>query len=751
MPSAPEKLRQDLLELLRTGAARPMTVREIQRRLGTPRDGTRELQSLLNRLCESGEVVRTRGKRYGAAAEMNLGSGRLSARPDGYGFVRLEGDPGGEVFVKAGALAGAMHGDRVLVRIEKAVPGRSPEGSVVRVLARARATVVGRIEITGAHGFVTPADPRLPQDVFVPEGHIGEARSGEMVVVEITAWPAARRPAEGTVVEVLGADGAPGVAEEVIIRQYDLPHRFPRRVLVEAEGAPARVAPADLAGRRDLRGLLTVTIDGETARDFDDAISLELTGKSTYLLRVHIADVAHYVAEGGAMDREAYARGTSVYFPGRVLPMLPERLSNGICSLNPGEDRLAFTVALELSREGRVLAHDFLETVIHSDARLTYTQVARALEAADPAALPDVPGLLEMLGHARDLALAVRGQRSRRGSIDFDLPEEEILLDLQGNLREIARRERNIAHRIIEEFMIAANEAVAGYFAWLKVPGLYRVHEPPDGEKLAAFAEFAAGFGHKLRLPHEPTPRFLADFIETLRGRPEERVLNEVLLRSMKQAVYAMENIGHFGLASATYTHFTSPIRRYPDLVVHRLLRELVRRGRFSPAREEELLGTLPETAVHASARERVAMEAEREVVSLKKAEYLAGRVGESAQGFITGVTHFGFFVELADVPVEGLVHVSTLGDDYYQHREELHALVGANTGTTFRLGDAVTVRIAAVNAALRRADFVLVRERPEPAGKSTKRRGRAAAAGRPAKGGGRPGGKRARSAKPRR
>jgi ribonuclease R len=352
-----------------------------------------------------------------------------------------------------------------------------------------------------------------------------------------------------------------------------------------------------------------------------------------------------------------------------------------------------------------------------------------------------------MLEQAKELALAIRAQRARRGSIDFDLPEEQILLDLQGSITTIIRSERNVAHRIIEEFMIAANEAVAGYFGWMKVPGIYRVHEVPSNEKLAAFAEFAAGFGHKIRLPLEPTSRFFADFIETLHGRPEERVLNEVLLRSMKQAVYSADNIGHFGLASTAYTHFTSPIRRYPDLVVHRLLRDLVRRGRFTPAHAEELDATLPEVAAHCSARERVATEAEREVVNLHKTEYLARRVGETAAGFITGVTHFGLFVQLADVPVEGLVHVSTLGDDYYKHREDLRALVGTNTGTTFRHGDAVTVKIAAVNTALRRADFILVRERAPGAPETT----RPARGERPARSarGPKPGPRRTDAAKP--
>ncbi len=715
-----DELRDKVLALLRAKGAHPMSLRDLQHLLKVPPGGKRELHALLRRLCESGDLVRTRGRRFGVSAEMNLAPGRLQMHPDGYGFVVLDDKGTGDVFVKARELGGALHADRVLVRIEQELPGgRGPEGSIVRVLARARASVVGRIERTGEYAYLTPADPRLTQDVFIPDGRAGEAQSGQMVVAEITAWPAARRPAEATVVEVLGNEGAPGVAEEVIIRQFELPHHFPRRVLADAETVPAEVGAREHAGRSDLRRVLTVTIDGETARDFDDAISLELTPKGTWLLRAHIADVSHYVPEGGPMDREAFARGTSVYFPGRVLPMLPERLSNGICSLNPGVDRLAFTAVLEFSRQGKILNHDFLETVIHSDARLTYTAVARALEGGD-STLPEVSGLKAMLEQARDLALALRAQRARRGSIDFDLPEEQILLDLQGGITTILRSERNIAHRIIEEFMIAVNEAVAGYFGWMKVPGIYRVHEAPAQAKLAAFAEFAAGFGHKIRLPLEPTSRFLADFIETLRGRPEERVLNEVLLRSMKQAVYAADNIGHFGLASMAYTHFTSPIRRYPDLVAHRLLRDLVRRGRFTPARAEELDAALPEIAAHCSARERTATEAEREVVNLYKTEYLARRVGETAGGFITGVTHFGLFVQLADVPVEGLVHVSTLGDDYYKHREDLRALVGSNTGTTFRHGDAVQVKIAAVNTALRRADFVLVRERATGAATTT-------------------------------
>ena len=499
-----DALRDEVLVLLRAKGAHPMSLRDIQHLLKVPPGGKRDLQSLLRRLCESGDLVRTRGKRFGVSAEMNLAPGRLQMHPDGYGFVVLDEKATGDVFVKARELAGAMHGTASSCASSRRSPAAAaPRAASSACSQRARASVVGRIERTGEYAYLTPADPRLTQDVFIPDGRVGEAQTGQMVVAEITAWPAARRPAEATVVEVLGDEGAPGVAEEVIIRQFDLPHRFPRRVLLDAETVPAEVGAPERAGRSDLRGMLTVTIDGETARDFDDAISLELTPKGTWLLRVHIADVSHYVPEGGAMDREAFARGTSIYFPGRVLPMLPERLSNGICSLNPGVDRLAFTAVLEFSRQGKVLNHDFLETVIHSDARLTYTAVARALEGGDPAALPEVPGLAAMLEQARELALAIRAQRARRGSIDFDLPEEQILLDLQGSITTIVRSERNVAHRIIEEFMIAANEAVAGYFGWMKVPG----HLPGARGPGAGEARRLRGVRGGVRPQDPPPPR----------------------------------------------------------------------------------------------------------------------------------------------------------------------------------------------------------------------------------------------------
>ncbi len=716
---AMEYLKDHLLSLMRKSAYRPMTLQELLRRFSVPGDKKKQFKALLLELCESGEVVPVKGRRYGLAKKMNLITGILQAHPEGYGFVSPDsraGKAGEDVFVKARSMGNAMHGDQVLVRLEHFVKGRAPEGSVIRILRRANSTVVGRLERYSGYGYVIPADHRITQDIYVPLRSLGDAEDRQMVVAEIVNYPTRKRNPEGRIVEILGADGDPGVAEEVIVHQYELPHSFSGKTAREVSRIPMEVRPEDVRDRLDLRSKLTFTIDGENARDFDDAVSVELSAKSTFLLWVHVADVSHYVAPGGSLDEEAFERGTSVYFPGRVIPMLPEELSNGICSLNPGQDRLAMTVFLEFSAQGKLLRHDFFETVIRSSARLTYAQAARALGEEGDAVLPDVPGILPALELMRDLALRLQAVRHKRGSIDFDLPEAEILLDLRGNIKDICRAERNIAHRIIEEFMIVANETVARYFHWLKVPGLYRVHERPESDTLAAFGEFAAGFGHRFPAPHNVHPKVLSDFLSSLQGTPEERVLNQVLLRSMKQARYSMENIGHFGLASQTYTHFTSPIRRYPDLVVHRLLRELLRRGRFTPRREEELIQALPETAARSSERERVAMDAEREVVNLKKVEFMADKTGEDFDGFITGVTSFGFFVQLQEFLIDGLVHVSTLGDDYYIYSETGHSLVGEHTKKLFRLGDPVRVRLEKVDRDKRQIDFILVREKEAPA-----------------------------------
>jgi ribonuclease R len=517
----------------------------------------------------------------------------------------------------------------------------------------------------------------------------------------------------GRIVEVLGWPDDPDVEVLTVIRKYELPADFPADALAEAREIGG-IAPGDLTGRTDLREQATVTIDGETARDFDDAVSVRRDANGAIRLWVSIADVSHYVKPGSPLDREAYLRGTSVYFPDRCLPMLPEELSNGICSLKPGEDRLTLTAEMLFDAEGHRLQADFYPSVIRSMSRLTYTQVARVLEKGEVAVLGEKTSLADDLRLMEELARRLMARRHSRGSLDFDLPEPEIVIDTTtGDTISILRSERTIAHRLIEECMLAANEAVAGHLERNDMPTLFRIHEPPSPEKIKAFAELAAGFGHLLSLDGDSVNGTeLQRLLEGTAGRPEELTLNRVLLRSMKQARYAAENLGHFGLAALTYTHFTSPIRRYPDLVVHRILKALIA-GRPSGAERDRLAAYLPETGLHTSKRERVAMEAERELVELKRLQFMRERVGDEFSGFVTGVTGNGLFVELTEFFVEGVIPVTSLDDDYYQFVERLHALVGRNTRRLFRIGDRVTVLVASVSIDRRQIEFSLIEHVP--------------------------------------
>jgi ribonuclease R len=510
-----------------------------------------------------------------------------------------------------------------------------------------------------------------------------------------------------------------------IIRKHGLPDTFPSDALAEARSIEKGAGDPGTSGRTDLRGLTTVTIDGEMARDFDDAVAVVREPDGTVRLWVSIADVSHYVRPGSPLDREAYLRGTSVYFPDRCLPMLPEELSNGICSLVPGEDRLTMTAELLYGREGDLRDVRFYPSVIRSAARLTYTLVEKIVVAEDGEACAAHRTLVPVLLLMKELALRLTAMRRRRGSIDFDLPEPEIIMNLQGEIEDIVRSKRLLAHRIIEEFMLAANEAVATTIADRDIPSLYRIHEPPDPGKIGEFREFAYNFGYRLPGNTEGTvsPADLQCLLDEAEGKPEERMINEVLLRCMKQARYSAELLGHFGLASACYTHFTSPIRRYPDLVVHRILRRIL----DGPVGEDErrrLAATLPETAAHTSRRERVAMEAEREIVNLRKAQFMQSRLGEEYDGIITGVATFGFFVELVEIFVEGMVPVAMLRDDYYQYLEKEHLLVGSRTGVKFRIGDPVRVRVARVDLERRQIEFVLAGEIGDSAGSGLAGRG---------------------------
>ncbi|MDD2337795.1 MAG: ribonuclease R [Geobacteraceae bacterium] len=634
-------------------------------------------------------------------------TGRLSTHRDGYGFV-IPDEGGDDVFIPARYLRDNMHGDRVIVSIQsRSTPGRL-EGRVIETLERGFTTIVGRFELSGAVGLVIPDEPRLSSPIAIPPTDRRKARNGQMVVAEITAYPSGRSGAIGRIIEILGNRDDPDVEFLTIVRKYGLPDLFPPEVLAEAASVFRPVGDTDLEGRVDLRNALTVTIDGETARDFDDAVSVRREKKDGIRLWVSIADVSHYVAPDSFLDREALSRGTSVYFPDRCIPMLPEKLSNGICSLNPREDRLALTVELLFDLGGEARETRFYPSVIRSDERLTYTEVKEILVDGNPAITERYTVLLNDLRTMEELAGRLGIKRRQRGSIDFDLPEPEIVLDLQGRPESIGIAERNLAHRIIEEFMLAANEAVASYLEEKGIPCIFRVHEPPDPAKLVDFREFIKPMGLSFKLKGDSVaPGEFQRLLGEAEGRPEERMVNELLLRCMKQARYSAENLGHFGLASPRYLHFTSPIRRYPDLVVHRILKDQLS-GRIQKSQRGKLAADLPEVAEQSSQRERKAMEAEREIIDLKRLQYMEKRVGDVFDAFITGVTTFGFFVELPDLVVEGLVHVSSLGDDLYRLIEKQHTLKGQKSGIAYRIGDRVRVRVDAVNRSTKRIEFSL-------------------------------------------
>ncbi|HEX7128036.1 MAG TPA: ribonuclease R [Thermodesulfobacteriota bacterium] len=728
--------RDALLAFMRDAAYRPMLLDELGRGLGVPVEDLPALERLVRELVEEGAVVRTRTGRFGLPERMNLVVGRVVVHPDGYGFLVPDRRPdradGGDFFLAPRSIREVMDGDRVVARVERERRDGGREARVIRVLERARTRIVGRYEASRGVGYVVPHEKRLVHEVVIPPDQVAGAVSGDLVVAELTSYPSDRGGPEGRIVEVIGRREDPDAEAELIIRKHELPHRFGAAALAEADRAARERAPSEpdiaASGRVDLRDRTLVTIDGETARDFDDAVGIEPLEGGRTRLYVAIADVSHYVDPGGALDREAYARGTSVYFPDRAIPMLPEVLSNGICSLNPRVDRYALTAELTFDAAARPLEARIYPSVIRSRARLTYTLVRRIVGDRDEAARAAHAPLVADLERMADLAARLRSRRLQRGSIDFDLPEPQVVLDLEGGIEAIVRSERNLAHQLIEEFMLAANEAVARHLQGLDVPTLYRVHEEPARDKLDAFREFLHNLGYTLggTAGGPVHPKMFQKVVDAARGRPEERLVNTVMLRTMTQAHYSTENIGHFGLASPAYTHFTSPIRRYPDLVVHRILHEVGAHGRLRADRRAALERELPETARHCSERERKAMEAEREVVALKKCQFMATRVGDEFDGVIAGVTVFGFFVELCDVFVEGLVHMSSIGDDYYTYVEKAHALVGRHTRRTFRIGDPVRVRVERVDLDSRHIDFSIV-EAEGAAGRRPARTGKTA------------------------
>jgi len=704
--------RDQVLALMRERVHHPAGMRELLQVLKIPRDERTSFKRHIKSLVSSGDLIQIRGLRYGLPEKMDLYVGRLQTHPAGYGFVTPERplDAGGDIYISGPLLNDAMHGDRVVVRIERIKDGGRAEGRIVRVLERSNTWIVGRYDRgDDAVGYVVPFDRRVLMDIFVPPGQEGGASPGEMVTAELTRWPTSARGAVGRVAEVLGDIDAPGVDTEIIIRKFGIADAHSAEAVAEATRLGAAVSERDIRGRSDFRDLVTVTIDGEHARDFDDAITIDRLANGHYWLGVHIADVSHYVQEESALDREAYARGTSVYFPERAVHMFPSELATGLCSLNPHVDRLVQSCFMEIDHHGVVVGSEFHDGVINSNERMTYAAVNGILTDRDPELLERYAELVPMFERMQELFQILNDARRRRGSIDFDLNEAEVIMAEGGEVEAIIALQRNVAHRLIEEFMLLANETVASYLEQQDAPALYRVHEEPDVLKIAKFEDFISGFGFSLGAPLTSLrPRHFQKLLERVHGKPEEKPIAFLMLRTMQKARYAPENLGHFGLAASSYTHFTSPIRRYPDLVVHRALRA-ARHAALSAEEREARVEDLPEIARHTSEMERRADEAERELLQWKKVKFMADKVGDEFEGYVTGVATFGLFIELVEHYVEGLVHVSTMADDYYRFLEGAHMLRGENTQKTYRLGDKVRVQVIRVNMEVRQIDLGLV------------------------------------------
>lgn len=709
----------ELLSFMRETAYKPMTYQELEQHFQIS-DAVefKEFLKLLTRLEQEGQIILTRTERYGVPERMDLVRGRLQVHAKGFAFLIPEDKEHPDVYVHANDLKSAMNGDTVLVRVSsKSAGGGKLEGEVVRIVHRSVTQIVGVFQNEESFGFVVPDDKRINRDILIPKEAFQGAVTGDKVVARIVQYPEGRAAAQGEVIEILGHKDDPGVDILSIIRKHQLPEAFPEEVMEEALAAPDVIEEAEIveSGRRDLRDKVIVTIDGEDAKDLDDAVHIEKLPNGNTVLGVHIADVGYYVREKSELDQEAYNRGCSVYLVDRVIPMLPHRLSNGICSLNPQVNRFTLSCEMEFDEDMKIVNHDIFSSVIRTKERMTYTNVRKIVQDEDPEVTERYSDLVNMFKEMKELALRLRGNRMRRGAVDFDFEESKVIVDENGKAIDIVKRERSIAEQIIEEFMLAANETVAEHFHWLKVPFIYRIHEDPDQEKLMNFMAFAANFGHKVKggKGDKVHPRALQKLLEDIQGTKEQTVISTMMLRSMKQAKYDAESTGHFGLAAEFYTHFTSPIRRYPDLIIHRVIREVIENnGVLSQKRQEYLASRMGDIAKQSSERERVAVEAERDTEQLKKAEFMLDKVGEEFTGIISSVTSFGMFIEL-DNTVEGLIRLSAMTDDYYHFHEQHMALVGERTSKIYRIGDEVKIRVARVNMDDHTIDFEMLDMKP--------------------------------------
>ena len=699
-----------LLAFMKEEAYKPLTVQELEQAFGIEDSSSfKEFVKALVVMEEKGYVVRTRSNRYGLPEKMNLVRGKLTGHAKGFAFVIQEDKTLDDVFIPPNELNNAMHGDTVLVRINPQSSGTRQEGTIVRIVERGVQEIVGTYVESKNFGFVIADNKKIANDIFIPKNVSNGAVEGHKVVVRLTTYPEGRMSAEGEVIEILGHKNDPGVDILSVIHKHGLPMSFPNDVLEQANSIPETINEEDVKDRRDLRNETIVTIDGADAKDLDDAVTVTKLDNGNYKLGVHIADVTHYVKEGSPLDREAEERGTSIYLVDRVIPMIPHRLSNGICSLNPKVNRLTLSCEMEINSQGEVVNHEIFQSVIKTTERMTYTDVNKILADQDEEVRGQYKTLVPMFELMGELAQVLRKKRMKRGAIDFDFKEAKVLVNDEGHPYDVVLRERSVGERLIEEFMLLANETVAEHFHWMNVPFIYRIHEDPNEEKLRRFLEFITNFGYVVKgTGNTIHPRALQEIIEAVQGKPEEMVISTVMLRSMKQAKYDPESIGHFGLSTEFYTHFTSPIRRYPDLIVHRLIRTYLINQQLNEETKQKWGESLPVIADHSSNMERRAVEAERDTVDMKKAEYMADKIGEEYDGIISSVTNFGMFVELPNT-IEGLVHVSYLTDDYYRYDESHYAMIGERTGNVFRIGDEISIRVINVNKDEHSVDFEVV------------------------------------------
>jgi len=696
---------------------KPLAVHELEEALEIKEAvDFKELVKALNELEDNGQLVRTRKNRFGLPEKMNLIRGKIQMHAKGFAFLIPDDEDRADIYIHHSDLASAMNNDKVMVRPESNEQnGARAEGKVIRILERAATDIVGTFEDNKSFGFVIADDKRIPNDIFIPKGNTNGAVNGHKVITRITKYPEGRKSAEGEIIQILGHKNDPGIDIISIIHKHGITVDFPDEVLDQAAATPDVISEDEIEGRRDLRDEVIVTIDGADAKDLDDAISVKKLDNGNYKLGVYIADVSYYVDEGSSIDTEAFERGTSVYLVDRVIPMIPHRLSNGICSLNPQVDRLTLGCEMEIDSTGEIVGHEIFQSVIRSKERMTYTDVNKILVDKDEETREKYKELVPLFEQMEKLAAVLNGKRMGRGAVDFDFKEAKVLVKETGEVQDVVLRERSVGERLIEEFMLAANETVAEHFHWLDVPFIHRIHEDPDEGKLQTFFEFLGGLGYVVKgTGNEIHPQALQKVLEEAKGKSEEMIISKLMLRSMKQAKYDPQSVGHFGLATDFYTHFTSPIRRYPDLTVHRLIRTYLINNQMDDKTQSRWKDAMPEIARHTSERERAAVDAERETDDLKKAEFMQDKIGEEFTGVISSVTNFGMFVELENT-IEGLIHVSYMTDDYYHYDEQSFAMIGERTANVYRIGDEVTVKVADVNTDERTVDFELVRaEKPK-------------------------------------